>query len=109
MKYKPKKLSLPKFRTGEAKTPQEKLILELVSYLHDNVTAFIKLNRNTFTDKEIFLCIRDGALAFVAQTIEALIQLIQDEKGRESFLEECQEMFYSYMERISPTSQSDIK
>lgn len=93
MKYK------PKFKRDNPETKEEKLICELQKYLHDSTVAFININRATCTDNEIFITIRDGALAYVGQTIEALLSLMACKNEKPLFLKECQDIFNRYIEQ----------
>lgn len=82
----------------EAKTKEEKLIVELSKNLQDTMFAHIQLNMSYCTEHEIFLTLRGGSINFVVQTICALLHCLSDNLQKPIFLRECQSMFNSCIE-----------
>jgi len=95
----------PKFKAKEPTNKEEKLICELSKDLHDCSFAYIKLNAPSCKDHEVFITLRDGALAFAGQTIHALLAVMADNTEKFGFLKECQDIFNSYIQQAS----EDIK
>lgn len=90
----------PKFSKDNPQNKEEKFICELQKDLFDVQKAFIRLNQ-ICTDHEIFLVLRDSALAFAAQSIDALMQLMVENDHKILFLKECQDIFNCYIQQSS--------
>lgn len=89
----------PKFK--EPKNKEEKLICELVKMLHETVFAYINLNKANCKDNEIFITIRDAAMGFAGQTIDALVNIMVDDSQKMAFLKECQDILSNYIQQTS--------
>ncbi|HMG15029.1 MAG TPA: hypothetical protein VK590_06265, partial [Saprospiraceae bacterium] len=72
---------------------------EFAKNLHDTAHAHIKLNLSSCNDFEIFITLRDGALAFAGQTIGALMMVIAKQEQKLTFIKECQDIFNCYIQQ----------
>lgn len=88
---------LPHFKRSEQNSDEEKAIIELCDLLDETHMAFIKLNQNEFKDINFFKVLRDGCLSYCGNTIDNLSRLLADKSQLEPFIEECTEIFKSYM------------
>lgn len=86
----------PRFKRSNPENREEKLIVELCKVLQETTMAHIRLNQS-FTDQEIFITLRDGAIGYAGQTVEALTRLMADTSQIPIFLKECQDIFNSYI------------
>jgi hypothetical protein len=88
----------PKFKRNDPKTKEEKLIVEICADLHEISKTHIRINQDC-TDHELFLILRDSAIGFAGQSIEALAHLMADPIQVVSFLKECQDIFNCYIDQ----------
>jgi hypothetical protein len=92
--------NLPKFKFDNATGKEQKLIVELVKDLNETTTAFINLNYQGNLTTEMFVILRDSALAYCLSIIFDLTKMLANKSQINEFLEENREMFDAYMENI---------
>lgn len=92
----------PRFKGNNPSNKEEKIIVQICKDLHELMRANIRLNQD-LTDHQIFLVLRDSAVAFAGQSIEALIKLMTENDQKFLFLKECQDIFNCYIQQASET------
>ena len=88
---------MPKFKKSAANNKEEKLILELISDLHETFRGFIRLNNLSMEQSDFFKVIRDGAIGFSGEIITGLSAMLLHKKDAPKFLDECRDIFCAYM------------
>jgi hypothetical protein len=88
---------MPKFKKSKANNIEEKLILELISDLHETFRCFIRLNNLSMQQEDFYKVIRDGAIGFSGEIITGLSQMLLHKKDVPKFLDECRDIFFAYM------------
>lgn len=91
---------MPGFNHSEAKTKEEKLIVELNNNLGDTAKVFINLNINNTSINEMFVILRDATLSHTANQLESLTKMMKDKKQIPLFLEECHQIFKAYLNKM---------
>jgi hypothetical protein len=90
-----------KFKRDDANTKEENLVVELHKLLAETTEVFVNLNRQSCSNGEIFVTIRDGTLSHAGHTIKSLLTLMKDDSQKHIFLKECQEVFNLYIQQAS--------
>lgn len=90
----------PKFNKKNPVKKDEKLICELTMSLDETMKAFIRLNKFEVFDKELFIILRDSALAYAGQTIEMLARMLADKTQIPDFVKEAHDIFNCYLQEV---------
>jgi len=91
---------MPHFTAKEAKTQEEKLIVQLERDLIDTTQVFLKLHKSNLNSQEIFTILRDGSLAHAGRQLLALSKMLQDKQDVPRFVDEAREIFECYLQQI---------
>jgi hypothetical protein len=94
------KNEIPSFDKKNPQTKQHKLIIELTNNLIDTMKVFIGLNKLTTESHDLFLIMRDGALAYAAQTMEVLVSMLADKSEIPKFIQEARNILDAYFKHL---------
>ena len=89
-----------KFHSNNPKNTHERLVLELENDLIDTMKAFVELNKNSLSDLELFVIIRDGSIAFAGRSIAFLEKLLAGKNQTNAFINSAREIFECYLKEI---------
>ncbi len=92
----------PKFKRNNPTCKEEEVICQISKDLHQTMMTSIRLNKD-LNDNQLFVILRDSALAFSAQTLEGLLKLMVENDQKVIFLKECQHIFNCYIQQASET------
>lgn len=98
---------MPKFLPSEAKTKEEKLIIELETDLYHTMTGFISLNKSNMEIHELFSVIKDGSLAYVGRVALVLARMLSDKKEMPRLLKEIEDIFDCYIQQAKETMEKE--
>ncbi len=92
--------NLPKFKTCNPETKEEKLIMELIKDLNQVTMSFIKLNYKGNVSHEQFVVLRDGAIGYCGAMVRDLGKLLSDKTQIKPFIDEAKEIYMAYMDSL---------
>jgi hypothetical protein len=87
----------PHFDRKNPSSNEEKLIAELVKDLDDVTTGFMKLNCPGIITQEIFVVLRDAAIAYAGHMLVDLRKILISKEQHKLFDEEAVGIFKSYL------------
>lgn len=89
------------FKSSEAMTNEQKLIVEFRDNLLDVVMVFVNLNITEIeNDKQLFRVLQCGALTFIDNHLSGLVHIMNSKGDKFIFLDECKTIFNMYVERL---------
>lgn len=91
--------NIKELKISDAKSKEEKIIVELIELLMECCSAFVNLNKSSCTSKEIIICIANATVNFAGLNINFLMNFIDDESQKADFLNEAQDIFNQSIEQ----------